>query len=68
VFERHPTLRFGAIELGSHWLGPLADNLDMWIERVFARRTKDILSLKPSEYLARNVRVTPHNIVEPVAV
>jgi len=67
VFEHHPNLRFGAIELGAHWLGPLADSLDMWIEKVFARRVKDTLSLKPSEYLARNVRITPHNIVEPVS-
>jgi predicted TIM-barrel fold metal-dependent hydrolase len=66
VFERHPRLRFGAIELGAHWLGPLADNLDMWAEKVFARRISDVLSLKPSQYLARNVRVTPHNIVEPI--
>ncbi len=66
VFERHPMLRFGAIELGAHWLGPLAENLDMWIEKVFARRVKDRLPLKPSEYLARNVRVTPHSLVEPV--
>lgn len=67
VFERHPTLRFGAIELGAHWLGPLADSLDMWATTIFARRIKQTLSMKPSEYLARNVRVTPHNIVEPVA-
>jgi predicted TIM-barrel fold metal-dependent hydrolase len=67
VFERHPALRFGAIELGAHWLGPLADNLDMWIEKVFARRSAGLLSLKPSQYLARNVRVTPHLMVEPVA-
>lgn len=66
VFERHPTLRFGAIELGAHWLGPLADSLDMWAEKVFARRMKQTISMKPSAYLARNVRVTPHNIVEPV--
>jgi predicted TIM-barrel fold metal-dependent hydrolase len=66
VFERHPGLRFGAIELGAHWLGPLAENLDMWAEKVFARRIKAVLSMKPSQYLARNVRVTPHNIVEPV--
>jgi predicted TIM-barrel fold metal-dependent hydrolase len=66
VFERHPGLRFGAIELGAHWLGPLADNLDMWAEKVFARRIKATLSMPPSAYLARNVRVTPHNIVEPV--
>ena len=68
VFERHPNLRFGAIELGAHWLGPLADNLDMWAEKVFARRIKETLTLKPSEYLARNVRVTPHSTVEPVDV
>jgi predicted TIM-barrel fold metal-dependent hydrolase len=66
VFERHPGLRFGAIELGAHWLGPLADNLDMWAEKVFARRIRAVLSRKPSDYLARNVRVTPHSIVEPV--
>lgn len=67
VFERHPKLRFGAIELGAHWLGPLADSLDMWATKIFARRLQSTLSMKPSEYLARNVRVTPHNIVEPVA-
>jgi predicted TIM-barrel fold metal-dependent hydrolase len=66
VFERHPRLRFGAIELGAHWLGPLADNLDMWAGKVFARRIATVLSLPPSAYLARNVRVTPHSIVEPV--
>ena len=68
VFERHPRLRFGAIELGAHWLGPLAESLDMWATKVFARRMKQTISMKPSEYLARNVRVTPHNIVEPVAL
>jgi predicted TIM-barrel fold metal-dependent hydrolase len=68
VFERHPRLRFGAIELGAHWLGPLADNLDMWIGKIFARRSADLLPLRPSQYLARNVRVTPTNIVEPVAL
>jgi len=67
VFERHPRLRFGAIELGGHWLGPLADNLDMWATTIFARRIKDTLSRKPSDYLASNVRVTPHNIIEPIA-
>jgi predicted TIM-barrel fold metal-dependent hydrolase len=67
VFERHPSLRFGAIELGGHWLGPLADGLDMWATTLFARRMKGVTSKKPSEYIARNVRVTPYNIVEPVA-
>lgn len=67
VFERHPRLRFGAIELGAHWLGPLADNLDMWAEKVFARRIAEVLTMKPSAYIARNVRVTPHNVAEPVS-
>ena len=67
VFERHPTLRFGAIELGAHWLGPLAENLDMWAGQVFARRMAHTISMPPSAYLARNVRVTPHNAIEPVA-
>ena len=54
VFERHPTLRFGAIELGAHWLGPLADSLDMWATKVFARRMQSTISMQPSEYLARD--------------
>ena len=67
VFERHPRLRFGAIELGGHWLAPLAENLDMWATTIFEKRIRSTLSAKPSEYLARNVRVTPHNILEPIA-
>jgi len=66
VFERHPTLRFGAIELGAHWLGPLAENLDMWATTIFAGRIGKVIPRQPSAYLARNVRVTPHCIVEPV--
>lgn len=59
VFERHPTLRFGAIELAAGWAGPLADRLDVWADTMFKSRLNDTLSLRPSEYLARNVRVTP---------
>lgn len=66
VFERHPHLRFGAIETGAHWLGPLADSLDMWARDVYARRLSSFLTMLPSEYLARNVRVTPFNNFEPV--
>ncbi|MEV8517654.1 amidohydrolase family protein [Dactylosporangium sp. NPDC051484] len=64
VFERHPTLRFGAIELGAGWIGPLADNLDMWARDVYATRMKPFISKLPSEYFARNVRVTPFNNIE----
>lgn len=64
VFERFPRLRFGVIECGSHWIGPFADALDMWSTQ-FGRRLTDTLKLKPSEYLARNVRVTPYHF-EPI--
>jgi predicted TIM-barrel fold metal-dependent hydrolase len=64
VFERVPNLRFGAIEVGAGWLGPLAERLDMWAGE-FRRRLSGVLSMRPSEYLARNVRVTPYAF-EPV--
>lgn len=57
VFERHPGLRFGVIELGAYWVGPFADLLDNRVES--SRRLRERLSLRPSETLARNVRVTP---------
>jgi predicted TIM-barrel fold metal-dependent hydrolase len=66
VFERHSRLRFGVIELGATWFGPLADHLDLWVEHSFKKRMSSILSMPPSEYLARNVRVTPFYF-EPIA-
>jgi predicted TIM-barrel fold metal-dependent hydrolase len=65
VFERHPTLRMGAIESGAHWFGPLADCLDMWARDVHRTRLKPFISMLPSEYMARNTRVTPYHF-EPV--
>jgi predicted TIM-barrel fold metal-dependent hydrolase len=65
VLERHPQLRVGAIEIGSHWLGPLAEGMDMWAG-VFAKRLASYLTMRPSEYVARNIRVTPFNNFEPV--
>jgi predicted TIM-barrel fold metal-dependent hydrolase len=58
VFERHPRLVAGAIELGGHWIGPLAEVLDHRVA-LFRGRMSKLLSLKPSEYIARQVRVTP---------
>lgn len=66
VFERHPTLRFGVIELSASWVGPLAERLDMWVKEMFAHRFADTLSMAPSEYFARNIRVTPF-FFEPIA-
>jgi predicted TIM-barrel fold metal-dependent hydrolase len=64
VFERHPDLRFGVIECAAHWVGPLAESLDLWHSQ-FRRRLDEHLTMRPSEYLARNVRVTPFHF-EPV--
>jgi predicted TIM-barrel fold metal-dependent hydrolase len=66
VFERFPHLRFGVIETGSMWLGPLAEHLDMWAREVYSKRLAAFLTMLPSEYLARNVRVTPFNRFEPI--
>jgi hypothetical protein len=66
VFERHPTLRFGVIEVGAYWVGPLAEKLDLWSTQ-FVRRLSGKLSMPPSGYIDRNVRVTPF-VFEPVAM
>jgi predicted TIM-barrel fold metal-dependent hydrolase len=67
VFQRHPALRFAAIELGAQWFGPLADAMDNYVERD-RRPHRPVgypfldgkLKEKPSDFLARNVRVTPY--------
>lgn len=71
VFDRHPSLRFGVIELGAHWLGPLAEMLDLWADNSsgLSRQRVDPSQLdrRPSDYLRSNVRVTPF-VFEPVDV
>jgi predicted TIM-barrel fold metal-dependent hydrolase len=65
VFERFPLLRFGAIEFGASWLGPLCERLDRHaalLDKVGVR-----YPMLPSEYIRRNVRVTPQ-WAEPVDV
>lgn len=57
VFERFPRLRFGVIECGATWLGPMIERMDLWAE--FMGKVGRKYSLKPSEFIARNVRVTP---------
>lgn len=65
VFERFPDLRFGVIELGAGWLGPLAERLDQ-VADIYAPRVAPVLTMKPSDYIRRNIRVTPFRF-EPVA-
>jgi len=65
VFERHPGLRLGAIELGAHRYGPMAEWMDRLIAMPFSKKVRSALSLKPSEYLRRNTRVTPFLMDDP---
>ena len=59
VFQRHPDLRVGAIELGAAWVPSLLDRLD-YAARTFRREPLlQELELAPSEYLRRQVRFTP---------
>jgi predicted TIM-barrel fold metal-dependent hydrolase len=57
VFERHPALRFGVIEVGSHWVGPMMEGLDL-LYRAFRSPNAFRLSRKPSDYMRTNVRVS----------
>lgn len=56
VFERFPTLRMGAIEVGASWVGPMAENMRN-VGSQFRRLTSH-LTLTPQEYIQRNVRVS----------
>jgi predicted TIM-barrel fold metal-dependent hydrolase len=60
VFERHPTLRGAAIELGATWVPGLLRNLDH-AHRSFSKFEPVLqdLSLLPSEYIRRQIRFTP---------
>ena len=57
VFERFPRLRFGLIELGAKWVGPCVERMDLWTD--FMAKVGKAYPMKPSEYVKRNVRVTP---------
>jgi len=57
VFERFPRLRFGVIELSAEWVGAAAERMDSWTD--FMAKVGVTYEMKPSEFLKRNVRVTP---------
>jgi predicted TIM-barrel fold metal-dependent hydrolase len=61
VFERHPELRCGVIELGASWVPGMLRNLD-YAARSFGRNEPLLgnLRLQPSEYIQRQVRFTPY--------
>lgn len=64
VFERFPRLRVGLMEVGASWIAPAARRMEMWIG-VFPGAAAAKFSLKPSEYIKRNVRISPFNF-EPI--
>lgn len=61
VLDRFPNLMIGVIELGASWLPGFIRQLNAASE-AFGRHEERLqkLTLKPSEYVARQVRVTPY--------
>ena len=61
VLDRFPSLMVGVIELGSVWVPGFMKQLDSAFE-AFGRHEDRLqnLSLRPSEYIERQVRVTPY--------
>jgi predicted TIM-barrel fold metal-dependent hydrolase len=67
VLERHPDLRIGVIELSAVWVPMFLMMLDgAWdfTSRLNGRTLSD-LSLRPSEYVARQVRVAAFSYEQP---
>lgn len=58
VLERHPNLRVGILEFLASWLGPLAELLDQSVA-YYPGMLTSTAPLKPSEYINRQVRITP---------
>lgn len=61
VLDRFESLKIGVIELGASWVPGYMRQLDSGFE-AFARHEERLqkLKLKPSEYMVRQVRVTPY--------
>jgi uncharacterized protein len=61
IMERYPRLKFGVIEQGATWFPGLMRQLDSALE-AFGPHEERLrkLSLRPSQYLLRQVRVTPY--------
>jgi predicted TIM-barrel fold metal-dependent hydrolase len=61
VLDRFPRLKFGAIELGASWVPGWMRNMDS-AALAFVKNEDRLqkLSMKPSEFVKRQVRVTPY--------
>lgn len=61
VLDRFPDLRIGVIEQGASWLPGFMRSLDSAADAFRRNETRlQSLALKPSEYVHRQVRVTPY--------
>ena len=61
VLERFENLKIGVIELGASWVPGFMRQLDSALEAFGRHETRlQKLKLKPSEYVRRQVRVTPY--------
>ncbi|HZU73542.1 MAG TPA: amidohydrolase family protein [Acidimicrobiales bacterium] len=61
VLDRFPELRIGVIEQGASWVPGLMRSLDSAGDAFRKNETRlQSLELKPSEYILRQVRVTPY--------
>jgi predicted TIM-barrel fold metal-dependent hydrolase len=58
VFDRFPTLRLAAVELGAGWIGPLMVNLQLRLDNGVRKSTRP-LDRTIREYFQDNVRVSP---------
>jgi predicted TIM-barrel fold metal-dependent hydrolase len=60
VFERHPSLRGGAIELGAGWVPSMLKRLD-WTAEIWKKSEPDLRALtsKPSEQIIEHMAFTP---------
>jgi predicted TIM-barrel fold metal-dependent hydrolase len=61
VLDRFPKLKFGVIEQGASWVPGWMRNMDS-AHNAFYKNEERLqkMSLKPSEFVARQVRVTPY--------
>ncbi|HWP66147.1 MAG TPA: amidohydrolase family protein [Candidatus Limnocylindria bacterium] len=66
IFDRFPRLRVGVIEQGAVWVPSWMRNMDCALE-AFSKNEARLraLALRPSEYVRRQIRVTPYP-AEPV--
>jgi predicted TIM-barrel fold metal-dependent hydrolase len=61
VFDRFPSLKWGAIELGASWVPGWMRSMDSAAGAFIKNETRlQKLSMKPSEFIRRQLRVTPY--------